>query len=562
MKQLKALPLLLAVLLVGCGQTTPPADLVILGGSIITMDAANPVAEALAARGQRIVAVGDEEDVRAYIGPDTEVLDLQGGTAYPGFIDAHAHFLSVGAARLQLDLRTAESWAEIVDMVAAEAAVTEPGAWIRGRGWHQEKWRSAPDPNIDGLPVHDALSAVSPDNPVFLTHASGHAVMVNARAMQLAGINDDTPNPPGGEIVRSTDGRAIGVLRETAEALVAEVMESEPVAADIDRQIELATAECLRKGLTSFQDAGSTVEEARFLLKKAEAKELGIRLSLMLSEPNEVLTEHLDELRIIGAGDGYLTIRGIKRWIDGALGSHGAWLLEPYADLPSSSGLNTEPLEAMRETARLAIEHGYQFCVHAIGDRANRETLDIFEEAFKANPQLHDLRWRVEHAQHLHPDDVPRFAELGVVASMQPVHCVSDGPWVPQRLGEKRSRDTSYLWRDLLDSGARIASGTDAPVEDVDPLATFRAAVTRDMGADGVFFPEQAMTRQEALRSMTLDAAWAVFEENDKGSLEVGKLADVTVLSDNILEVERDALPTVQVNEVIVGGKIRYRRSK
>jgi len=279
---------------------------------------------------------------------------------------------------------------------------------------------------------------------------------------------------------------------------------------------------------------------------------------LMLDEDNETIASHLDAVRVIGAGDGYLTIRAIKRWIDGALGSHGAWLLEPYADMETSTGLNTEPLPAMAETARLAAEHGYQFCVHAIGDRANRETLDIYERTFAEHPDLVDPRWRIEHAQHLDPSDIPRFAGLGVIASMQPVHCTSDGPWVPARLGEQRSAVGSYAWRALIDSGARIAAGTDAPVEDVDPLSTFAAAVTRRMANGELFVPEQRMTREEALRAMTLDAAWAAFEEHDKGSLEIGKLADLTVLNRNLLEIPESDLDETEVVATVVGGIVRY----
>jgi predicted amidohydrolase YtcJ len=557
MRHLTLFSLILVSLTLGCAPGPQPADFVVLGGTIHTFDPIGETVEALAARGQDIVAVGTEEEIRPLIGPDTTVFDLQGAVAYPGFIDAHAHFLGVGKAQMQLKLQGADSWSDIVDLVADTVSGTPKGQWILGRGWHQEKWSEVPEGAVDGLPIHDALSAVSPDNPVMLTHASGHAVIVNARAMELAGIQRSTPDPAGGQIVRDTNGRAIGVLRENAEGLVRSLINAEDSDEVFLRKVELATQECLANGLTSFQDAGSTIRDAERFTKMAERGELKIRLSLMLDEPNSIIEPHLDRLRVIGAGNGYLTVRGIKRWIDGALGSHGAWLLEPYSDLPGSSGLNTESLESMAETARLAMAHGYQFCTHAIGDRANRETLDVYQAAFEAGPEAGDLRWRVEHAQHLSPEDLPRFAEMGVIASMQPTHCTSDGPWVAQRLGDERAANGAYMWRTLIDSGAVLAAGTDAPVEAVNPLATFRSAVTRKTADGNTFYPDQCMTREEALRAMTLGAAFAVFEENEKGSLEVGKYADLTVLSDDLLAIPEEDLKNVSVVATVVGGRVR-----
>jgi hypothetical protein len=522
------------------------------------MDPGSPEAEALAARGQELVAVGSEKEIRRFIGPDTEIIDLGGALAVPGLIDAHAHFLGVGRAKMQLDLRPAADFDEIVAMVVEAVAEAEPGQWILGRGWHQEKWARAPEPNVSGLPYHDALSAVSPDNPVMLTHASGHATMVNGLALELAGIDDRTADPQGGEIVRDARGRAIGVLRETAEDLVASKLDREWDEATIRRMVELAGEECLANGITSFQDAGSSFRQVELLERMAEAGELPLRLWVMLVEDNQALAERLPGYRVHREGGAFLTVGGIKRWIDGALGSHGAWLLEPYSDLPQSSGLNITTPDELRESARLAAEHKLQLCSHAIGDRANRVTLDVYEEALAGLPDGRDRRWRVEHAQHLAPVDIPRFGELGVIAAMQPIHCTSDGPWVVLRLGEERAESGAYVWRSLLDSGAVIASGTDAPVEAVDPITSFHAAVTRQL-PDGMFFyPGQAMTREEALRARTLDAAYAVFEEDIKGSLETGKLADVTVLSKDILTVPDDEILDSRVLYTIVGGVVRY----
>ncbi len=548
-----------ALSLFACAPAEEPADLVLMGGRIVTMDASNPVVEALAARGQELVAVGSEKEIRRLIGPDTEVIDLGGALAVPGLIDAHAHFLGVGRAKMQLDLRTAADFDEIVAMVEEAVAGAEPGQWILGRGWHQEKWKQAPDPNVSGLPYHDALSAVSPDNPVMLTHASGHATMVNGLALELAGVDDRTQDPPGGEIVRDARGRAIGVLRETAEDLVAAKLDREWDEATVRRMVELAGAQCLADGITSFQDAGSSFRQVELFERMAEAGELPIRLWVMLAEDNQVLAERLPGYRVHREGGAFLTVGGIKRWIDGALGSHGAWLLEPYSDLPKSTGLNITTPDELRESARLAAEHGLQLCSHAIGDRANRVTLDVYEEALAMVSDGLDRRWRVEHAQHLAPEDIPRFGELGVIAAMQPIHCTSDGPWVVLRLGEERAKSGAYVWRTLLDSGAVIASGTDAPVEAVDPIASFHAAVTRQMSDGAFFYPGQVMTREEALRARTLEAAYAAFEEDIKGSLEAGKLADVTVLSKDILEVPAEEILDTKVLYTIVGGKVRYR---
>ncbi len=544
--------------LLACAPAEDPADLVLMGGRIITMDAANPEAEALAARGQKLVAIGTDKAVSRFIGPDTEVIDLGGALAVPGLIEGHGHFLGVGRAKMQLDLRSVADFDEIVSMVEAAVAEAEPGQWILGRGWHQEKWDSVPEPNVLGLPYHDALSAVSPDNPVMLTHASGHATMVNGLALEMAGVDRRTPDPPGGEIVRDARGRAVGVLRETAEDLVAAQLDREWDEATVRRMVELAAAESLANGITSFQDAGSSFRQVELLERMAAAGELPLRLWIMLSENNESLTEGLPGFEVYRAGDGYLTVGGIKRWVDGALGSHGAWLLEPYTDLPESTGLNIVTPDELRESARLAAEHGLQLCSHAIGDRANRVTLDVYQETIDSLPNGKDLRWRVEHAQHLHPDDIPRFEELGVIAAMQAIHCTSDGPWVPQRLGEERARTGAYVWRSLLDAGAVIAGGTDAPVEPVDPIPDYHAAVTRQLPDGSFFFPEQDMTREEALRSRTLDAAYSAFEEDIKGSLEIGKLADVTVLSKNVLEIPADEIPDTRVLYTIVGGQVRY----
>jgi predicted amidohydrolase YtcJ len=383
--------------------------------------------------------------------------------------------------------------------------------------------------------------------------------MVNAVALEMAGIDASTSDPPGGEIVRDRRGKAIGILRETAENLVGELIEDTWDEATIRRTAELAGEESLAHGITSFQDAGASFFEVDVLAAMADAGELPVRLWVMLGEDNDILASGLPGYEVYRQGEDHLTVGGIKVYADGALGSHGAWLLEPYSDLPDSIGLNIMTPDELRESARLAAEYGLQLCTHAIGDRANRVTLDVYEETISSHADGRELRWRVEHAQHLDPEDLPRFAELGVIAAMQPVHCTSDGPWVPVRLGDDRAREGAYMWRDLLDSRAVITGGTDAPVESVDPIPDFHAAVTRQMSNGALFYPEQRMTREEALRARTLDAAYAAFEEDIKGSLQPGKLADITVLSKDILEIPAEEILETRVLYTIVGGEVRYR---
>jgi hypothetical protein len=542
-----------------------PATLVLRNGRIATVDEAKPEAQALAARGDTIVAVGTDAEVAPYIGPRTRVIDLQGRRAVPGFIEAHGHFTGVGDARIVLDVMHVKNWDEIVAMVKNAAAKARPGEWIRGRGWHQEKWDHRPEPAVEGFPTHHSLSAVSPDNPVVLEHASGHASFANAKAMALAGVTRDTKSPAGGDILKDAKGEPTGLFRETADNLLGEAyararegMKPEEREAELRRQIQLADEEAVAKGVTSFQDAGSSFETIDVFKKVAADGKLGLRLWVMIRDSNERMAQRLAAYRLVDGYQKHLTVRAIKHTLDGALGSRGAWLLEPYSDRPSSTGLETTPLATVEATARLAMQHDYQLCVHAIGDRANRETLNLFEAAFKAHPEKKDVRWRVEHAQHLSPADIPRFGRLGVIASMQGIHCTSDAVFVPARLGAKRSEEGAYVWQKLMKSGAVIANGTDAPVEDVDPIANFYATVTRRLADGSTFYPDQRMSREEALRSYTRNAAFAAFQEGSKGSLAVGKLADVTVLSKDILTVPDDEIRSARVDLTIVGGKVLY----
>lgn len=537
------------------------ADLVIVGGTIVPVDGEHETIEALAARDGRIVAAGSRADVEAWIGEQTKLIELADDQlAIPGLIEGHGHFVGIGDAAIQLDLRTASNWQDIVDQVAAAAAETPAGQWIRGRGWHQDKWQGAPSPAVEGFPIHDSLSAAAPDHPVLLTHASGHATFVNAMAMTRAGIDASTPDPPGGEILRDGDGRATGLLRETASGLVAQAYSADASAqeGELRRMIELASAHVLENGITSFQDAGSSFAVVDALAVAADDGALGPRLWMMIRAPNPVLRAQIADYKGDRDQAGLVRVGGIKLSIDGALGSRGAWLLEPYSDAPHTHGLNLVPVEVADETADIAAEADVQLCIHAIGDRANREVLDLFERAFARHPRTDERRWRVEHAQHLHPEDIPRFAALGVVASMQGVHCTSDGPWVPERIGDARAESGAYMWRALADSGALIVNGTDAPVEHVSPIASYYASVSRVLPDGSRFYPDQRMGRLEALETYTINAAKSVFEDQEKGSLEVGKLADVTVLSKNILTVDEASIPGTRVLFTIIGGEVLY----
>ncbi len=551
--------LVAGLLLMACGRTVERADLILRNGRIVTVDARLPVAEALAIQGDTILAVGSEEEVGVHRGENTEVVDLKGQLVVPGFIESHAHFLALGASLQQLDLSGSQDFEEVVDRVRRRARTVGTKRWIVGRGWNQEKWERPPEPQVEGLPVHTALSSAAPDNPVVLIHASGHSLLANARAMARAGITPATPDPPGGLILRDSSGNPTGAFLENAVALLTEKVVHEDF--DAEKLALAAAKECVSKGITSLQDAGSGFEDLRVFRRLVDEGRLLLRLWVMLREPNERIAAAAGGGKVINYGDKRLTVRAIKRVADGALGSHGAWLLEPYADLPGSTGFNTSPLNEIERSAEIAVSHGLQLAVHAIGDRANREVLQLFERVFKRHPGLTDPRWRIEHAQHIDPVDVPRLARLGVIPSVQPIQCTSDGPWLARRLGRERAERTSYVWRDLIDAGAMVISGTDAPVEDIDPIANFYAAVTRRMEDGQAFTPGQRMSRMEALESLTIHAARAAFEEEIKGSLTPGKLADIAILSQDITTVDAEKIRDTKVTRTLVGGQTVYTRN-
>ncbi len=567
MKVKSIVVLMLTLILIGCNAADKRADLVLMNGNIVTVDDALPRAEAIAIGADTIIAVGSNDQISAWIGSATKQVDLQGKTAIPGFIDSHAHFLSLGYARMKLKLGKAGNWQEIIEMVAEAAASMPSGQWITGRGWHQDKWDAKPDGDIEGYPNVAALSRVSPDNPVILTHVSGHAIIANQKAMELAGVSKTSKDPDGGRILRYGDGRPAGVFLENAMSLIyqpyneADSHLSKEQRKERERRAALlAQQECLRHGITSFHDAGASFDEIDMFRQLIDEDKLKLRLWVMLGESNDKIDEQIHDYRIINYGNNRLTVRAIKRFMDGALGAHGAWLFEPYNDQPQTKGLNTIPLDTFRRTARLAMKHELQLCTHAIGDRANRETLDIYEAVFAANAEESDLRWRIEHAQHLHPQDIQRFGELGVIAAMQGCMATSDGPWVPKRLGDQRAGEGAYVWQKLLNSGAHIANGTDAPVEDINPISNFYALVTRKMADGRLFYPDQCLSREQALRTYTINGAHAGFEEDFKGSITPGKLADITVLSKDIMTIPEDEILQTEVLYTIIAGKVEFKK--
>ena len=546
------------------------ADLVITNGNIHTVSNDQPKATTLAVKDGKIVALGEQADIESYIGAHTKTIDAQGKFVMPGMIEGHGHFSGMGKSLVNINLLDTKSWEEVIERVAAKAKTLQKGEWIEGRGWHQEKWDSIPLQNVHGYPFHDRLSELTKDNPIILKHASGHSLFANKAAMDISNISIETGNPAGGEIVRDKDGYALGVFEERAMQLIQdsyndyleEIPEEKKYALWLEG-IEKAQEKCLTNGITSFQDAGSTFKEIEYYKALADNGDLDIRLWAMVRHRYEDMKGKLSQFPIIDRGNGFFTVRAIKSEIDGALGAFGAWLLKPYNDKPGFEGQNTTPITEVSSIAKLAKEHNLQLCVHGIGDRANRLILDLFEEYMPEKGYEKGSRWRVEHAQHLHPKDITRFNELGAIASMQAIHCTSDSPFVQKRLGHQRSKEGAYAWRSLLDSGARLANGTDVPVEDISPIDCIYAAVTRKRKDTGFeFYTEQKMTRAEAIKSYTLDNAFAAFEEEQKGSLEVGKLADIVILSIDLLSCTDEEILETKVLYTIVDGEIKYQANK
>ncbi len=533
----------------------PPVERIIRVARVIALDdTVDEQADSIAVAHGRIVAVGPWERVAIHAGADTEIVDLRPGIAVPGLVDAHAHL--VGQGRISVNLVGTTSVEQIVERVAAEVAQRPAGAWILGRGWDQNDWANT------ALPDRALLDRIAPDHPVVLTRIDGHAVWANTRALERAGIDRSTTDPDGGRIERRADGEPTGVLVDNAMmAMFATV----PAATrtEIREAILAAAAECHRLGLTGIHDAGVTADELAVYRELYRTGELKLRSYAMIGGEGALLDRYVASGPEIGACDGRLTIRCLKLYADGALGSRGAALDAPYADAPSTSGLLTTPPERLDAIVRRAVGAGLQVAVHAIGDRANRLVLDAYEGALRdIGPD--DPRLRVEHAQILHVGDIDRLARLRVIASMQPTHLTSDGPWAEARLGPDRMSG-AYAWRRILRGGGRIAAGSDFPVERVDPLRGLYAAITRrrtdEPHAGAVYSPDQRMTPEEALRAFTIEAAYAAFQEDRGGSLSPGKWADVTVLPIDPIRDDPERLRTAAVVATIVAGEVVYRKA-
>ena len=555
--------------LLACSKHNPQADLIIHGGKIYTVDDSHPMVEAVAIEGDKIIFAGAEKEVEKLKNERTQIIDLQGKTMTPGFIEGHGHLLGLGFSELTVNLADVKSYDELVNEVKEATKKAKPGDWIIGRGWHQEKWDIKPSKMIKGFQTHELLSAATPDNPVFLTHASGHAAFVNAKAMQVAGVNQLSKeqkkqnSSDGGEIIRDPLGNPTGIFIEHAQSLIAKFIPPSSVETR-SKATELALAACLRNGITGFQDAGEGRENIELLKKFKKENKLTVRLYEMLSGADPLLVKEYFQQGPEIDSTHWLTIRAVKFYSDGALGSRGAWLLEPYNDRKETSGMALMSMDSLLKGSRAALKAGFQVCTHAIGDRANREILDRYEMAFKENSEkANDARFRIEHAQHISPQDIPRFAKLGVIPAMQAIHLSSDRPWAIDRLGAKRIKESAYMWQSLLKSGAHIVNGTDVPVEPINPIANFFASVTRQTlkgePKDG-YEPEEKMTRAQALKSYTLDAAYGAFEEKIKGSITAGKLADFTVFSNDLMTIPDDQILSTKVEMTIVGGRVLYEK--
>jgi hypothetical protein len=565
-----ALLLLAMLATAGCAAPSAPADLVLRNGKIVTMDSTRPAGQAIAISGDTIVAVGTDGEIQHYIGAGTKVIDLQGHLAIPGFNESHGHFTGLGEALTELKLMGVPSWQQIATMVGDAARTAKPGAWIQGRGWHQEKWNRSPGRVVEGFQTNDLINQAAPDNPVILGHASGHALIANAAALKLAGIGPSTPNPPGGRIIKDASGRPTGVLVDGAQSLVRAALAKSLAArspaeahADFIRQIHLATQNALANGVTTFQDMGESFATIDAIKQMVDSGDMPLRLYILVSQ-DEARPDDIDSLvahRMIDDGNGHLTVRAIGEITsDGALGSRSAWMLKPYDDDPANTGLNVTPMSRIKQIAEIGIAHDFQVSVHAIGDRANQETLNVYQQVFNEHHVKSDtLRWRIEHAQHLSPADIPRFGQMGVVASMQAIHECSDAPYVLPRLGMQRAEEGAYVWQSLWKTGAVVTNGTDVPVEEISPIASFHCSVTRDkVGTDSAFFPEQKLGRTQALQTYSTNGAYVEFHEHQTGSLTPGKWADITVLSRDIMTVPDDSILGASVLYTIVGGKVVY----
>jgi predicted amidohydrolase YtcJ len=530
------------------------ASLLLTNGRIYTANDAQPRAESVLAVDGRIAFVGAASEAKRRAPADARVIDLAGRTLLPGLVDAHAHLGGIGERELSFNLEGVRSVAELQARLKQRAAETR-GGWLTGRGWIESQWQSAV------FPTRADLDAVVADRPVVLTRADGHALVANTRALQLAGVDRTTPDPAGGQVLRDPQGEPTGMLIDRAMELVRHLVPA-ATADETVRAFEVGAQRELSLGWTQVHVAGASTSDVAIMRRLVADGKMKLRVYVAVSGPGEAAEQLMRDGAIIGETGGRFTVRGIKCYIDGALGSRGAALLEPYSDAPASRGLLVNREETLRPLLVRALRAGLQVETHAIGDRGNRIMLDLYEQAFAAVPRAErkvaEPRWRIEHAQVLAPADIPRFAALGVIASMQPSHAIGDLYFAPQRLGPARLRG-AYAWRSLLDAGAVVVGGSDAPVERGEPMIEFYAAVARralNGFANDDWHREQRVSRAEALKLFTLWPAFASFEEHERGSIEVGKAADFSVLSADIMEIPEAEILKTRCEMTVVGGEI------
>jgi predicted amidohydrolase YtcJ len=549
------LPTFLLVQLISVTVFASTPTTIFVRGNVVTLDKKSPRAQAIALSDDRVLAVGTDKEIRALLGPNTKVIDLKGKTVVPGLVDAHAHLVSLGLTRTRVDFTNAKSETEAVEMLRRTIAETPAGQWIQGENWNQNNWPGKQ------FPTAASLDKISPDHPVFLSRIDGHASWVNTKAMKLASLNASTKDPSGGKIIRTPDGKPTGVLIDNAQDLVSRIVPP-PSRKDIEAAFRRAFAEATSLGVTAVHDMGMNRESLSVLQEMAAKEKLPLRVQVYLSgSDKELVNEWFKAGPQISGHGGYVTVRGVKMFADGALGSRGAALLSPYLDDPGNSGLLMIEKKELKDASVRALKAGFQIATHAIGDRANRLVLDAYEEAFKEYPTNASPRFRIEHAQILDAKDIARFGKLGVVASMQATHCTSDMPWVPARIGEKRAKQGAYSWRSFLKSGAVLANGSDAPVESINPVLGLYASVTRqdvDGKPHGGWLAGQKLTIMEALRSFTQGPAQASFEEGSGGTIAAGKLADFSVFGQDITKVSSKRLKSARVEMTVVGGRVVF----
>ena len=539
------------------GSTEDYADMVIMEATVATVDDEFSIKEAVAVKDNIIIYVGDNKEVKQYIGPATEVIKLDGKLVLPGLIDAHGHLHSLGEQLANLDINGTKSWEEIIARVEARVKTAKPGDWIVGGRWNQSEWP------VREFPHHEALSKVSPNNPVYLTRVDGNSAFANKKAMELAGIDRNTPDPDGGKFIKGADGEPTGVLINQAMGYIKRILPTN-TPEQKEAKFKMAVQACLEAGLTGIHEAGIGPAEIELYKSLIDRNELDIRLYAMLGEQEKPVIEgdlvsYFSEHRLPEYGNHMLSVRSIKLFFDGALGSRGAAFFEPYADDPGNTGLLRVTPEYITRVTKAALEVGMGVNTHCIGIRGTRLCVDAYEEALEAVP-VEDHRLRVEHAQIVRPEDVEKFRTLGIIPSMQPTHATSDMGFVADRVGEERTAG-AYAWRWFRDAGLTIPMGSDFPVESVNPLYGIYSAVTRqdhNGQPPGGWHPEHRLTIEEAIRGFTIWAAHAAYQDEVLGSIETGKLADFTILDKNILEIDPMEIPGTKVLYTIVGGKIRY----